>query len=68
MKGKTMKYKIIVKNNETEEILFEKDVNAMIAGLTSKDGASSILLRGTHREMLIAMNTVQNEFNRVYEK
>lgn len=68
MEGKTMKYKIIVKNNETGEILFERDVNAAIAGLAGDDGASSILLRGTHDEMLTAMNVVQDECNRAYEE
>ena len=61
------KYTIIVKNNETGDVVFECNVNAAIAGLTGSDGASSILLRGTHEELLVAMNVVQNEFSRIYE-
>ncbi len=63
-----MKYKVTITNNETNEIVFERDVNAMIAGLAAGDEASSILLKGTHDEMLVAMNVVQNECNRVYEE
>ena len=63
-----MKYTIIVKNNDTQEIVFEREVNAMIAGLAGGDEASSILLKGSHDEMLVAMNIVQNECNRVYEE
>lgn len=63
-----MKYKVTITNNETNEIVFEREVNAMIAGLAGGDEASSILLKGTHDEMLVAMNIVQNECNRVYEE
>ena len=63
-----MKYTVTVRNNESGKIVFERDTNAMIAGLAGGDDASSILLRGTHDEMLVAMNVVQNEFNRVYEQ
>lgn len=63
-----MKYKVTITNNETNEIVFEREVNAMIAGLAAGDEASSILLKGTHDEMLVAMNVVQNECNRVYEE
>ena len=63
-----MKYKVTITNTETNEIIFEREVNAMIAGLAGGDEASSILLKGTHDEMLVAMNIVQNECNRVYEE
>ena len=62
------KYTVIVKNNESGKVVYEKETNAMIAGLTCGEDASSILLRGTHEELLVAMNIVQNEFNRVYEE
>lgn len=62
------KYTIIVKNNETGEVVFEKETNSMIAGLAGGDDASSILLRGTHEENLVAMNIVQNEMGRMYEE
>ena len=62
------KYTIIVRNNESGEVLFEKETNSMIAGLAGGDDASSILLRGTHEENLVAMNVVQNEMNRMYEE
>ena len=62
-----MKYTIFVKDNESGEVVFEKQTNAMIAGLAGGDDASSILLKGSHDEMLVAMNIVQNECNRVYE-
>lgn len=61
-------YTVIIKKKETGEVLFEKDTNAMIAGLATGDDASSILLRGEHEENLIAMNVVQNEMNRMYEE
>ena len=63
-----MKYTIFVKDNESGEVVFEKQTNAMIAGLAGGDDASSILLKGSHDEMLVAMNIVQNECNRVYEE
>lgn len=63
-----MKYKVTITNTETNEIIFEREVNAMIAGLAGGDEASSILLKGSHDEMLVAMNIVQNECNRVYEE
>ena len=62
------KYTIIVRNNESGEVLFEKETNSMIAGLAGGDDASSILLRGTHEENLVAMNVVQNEMTRMYEE
>lgn len=62
------KYTIIVKNNETGEVVFEKETNSMIAGLAGEEDASSILLRGTHEENLVAMNIVQNEMGRMYEE
>lgn len=62
------KYKIIIKNNETGETIVDTNANAMIAGIAGGDDVSSILLRGTHEEMLVAMNIVQNECNRVYEE
>jgi hypothetical protein len=62
-----MKYTIIIRNNETNEVVFEKEANAMIAGLAGEDMPSSILIKGTHDENLMAMNIVQNEFNRIYE-
>ena len=61
-----MNYTIIVKDNKTGETLFEREVNAMIAGIAAGNDASSILLKGDSDEMLIAMNVVQNECNRVY--
>ena len=60
------KYTVTVKENETGKILFESEVNAMIAGIAAGNDASSILLKGTIDEMLIAMNVVQNECGRVY--
>jgi hypothetical protein len=61
------KYTVIIKNNESGEVIFEREVNAMIAGLAAEDDVSSILLRGTHEENLVAMNIVQHEFNHMYE-
>lgn len=61
-----MNYTIIVKDNKTGETLFEREANAMIAGIAAGNDASSILLKGDSDEMLIAMNVVQNECNRVY--
>lgn len=61
------KYTIIVKKKDTDEVLLEKDTNALIAGLVAGEDASSILLQGTHEEMIIAINMVQNELDRIFE-
>ena len=61
------KYTIIVKKKDTDEVLFEKDTNALIAGLVAGEDASSILLQGTHEEMIVAINMVQNELDRIFE-
>ena len=61
-------YTVIIKKKETGEVLFEKDTNAMIAGLALGEDASSILLKGELEENLVAMNVVQNEMNRMYEE
>lgn len=62
-----IKYTIIVKKKDTDEVLLEKDTNALIAGLVAGEDASSILLQGTHEEMIIAINMVQNELDRIFE-
>ena len=63
-----MKYTIIVKKKETDEVLFEKDTNVMIAGLASGNEASSIVLRGSQDETIIAINVVQGEIDRIFEE
>ena len=62
------KYKITVKNNETGMVLFDKETNALIAGLAADKDASSILLQGTQDEMVIAINMVQEELDRIFEE
>lgn len=62
------KYTIIVKKNETDEVLLEKGVNALIAGIAAGEDASSILLQGTHEEMIIAINMVEAELDRIFEE
>ena len=62
-----IKYTIIVKKKDTDEVLLEKDTNALIAGLVAGEDTSSILLQGTHEEMIIAINMVQNELDRIFE-
>ena len=62
------KYTVIVKKKETGEVLFEKDTNALIAGAVAGEDASSILLQGPHEEMIIAINMVQNELDRIFEE
>ncbi len=63
-----MKYTIIVKKKETDEVLFEKDTNVMIAGLASGNDASSIILKGSQDETIIAINVVQSEIDRIFEE
>lgn len=63
-----MKYTIIVKKKETDEVLFEKDTNVMIAGLASENDASSIILKGSQEETIIAINVVQSEIDRIFEE
>lgn len=64
-----MKFKIIIRNNETGKTVLKRNTNAMIAAMSAGEdgGECSILLRGTHEEMLTVMNLVQNEINRIYE-
>ena len=61
------KYTITIKNNENGEVLLEKKVNAIIAGIAAGDDASAVLLKGTHDEMIIAVNMVQDELDRLFE-
>ena len=62
------KYTVIIKNNTTGEVLFEKEINTMIAGIASGNEASSIILKGTEDEVIIAINVVQNEIDRIFER
>jgi len=61
------KYTVIIKSNTTNEVLFEKDVNAMVAGLAAGNDASAIILKGTQDENIIAINVVQSEIDRIFE-
>lgn len=62
------KYTVIIKSNETDEVLFEKELNTMIAGIASESEASSIILQGTQDETIIAINVVQSEIDRIFER
>lgn len=62
------KYTVIIKDNTTDTEIFNKETNAMIAGLAADDDASAILLEGTEDELIIAVNVVQNEIDRLFEK
>lgn len=61
------KYTVIIKNNNGE-VLLEKEVNTMIAGIASGNEASSIILKGTEDELVIAINVVQSEIDRIFER
>ena len=62
------KYTVIIKSNTTGEVLFEKGLNTMIAGIASGNDASAIILKGAEDEIIIAINVVQNEIDRIFEK
>ena len=62
------KYTVIIKSNETDEVLFEKEISTMIAGIASGNDVSSIILKGTHDETIIAINVVQSGIDRIFEE
>ena len=62
------KYTLIIKKNETQEILFEKGINTMIGAVATGNEASAVLLKGTDDELIIAVNVVQQEIERVFRE
>ena len=62
------KYLIKITDTETGKNVFEKEVNSMVAGVAAGDEPSSITLRGTHEENLLAMNFVQVAMEAMYKE
>ena len=62
------KYTLIIKKNETQEILFEQGMNTMIGAVATGNEASAVLLKGSEDELVIAINVVQQEIERVFRE
>ena len=61
-------YTVKILRNETGEELLSKEFNTMIAGIAAGNDASAVLIRGTDDETVIAINVVESEIDRVFER
>ena len=61
------KYTITIKNEEGK-VVFEEQTGAMIAGIANGQEASAIVLKGTEDELIVAVNMVQSEIDRLFRE
>lgn len=63
-----MKFVMIIKNKDTNEVVYTTEMNALVAGFASGEASASVSFRGNYQETVSAVAATNKELTKVMEE